>query len=399
MSGEPLPPRAPGVLFLVNSLRTGGAEKQLVSLLNHLDTRRFELHLGYLKRNEELLGQLDRARLTGLLCLEVAHRIDLGAVRRLRRFIAEQAIEAIVCTNSYPMLYGYLARYGHRRDGPRLATVFHSTKLRTCGEKTQMLLYRRLFNRCDRLIYVCESQRRHWRDHGVDPAADEVIYNGIDTDWYSDSRALEEQLAFRRSLGFRDEDFVIGLCGAFRPEKAHGDLLAAAATLRARAIRAKVLLIGDGPERAAIERCARQLGIREHVVMTGVKADVRAFVRACDVMTLVSRSETFSLAALESMSLGKPLVMSDLGGAGEQLIHGEHGFLYPAGDIEALSMHLQMLTSRTLRARLGEAAARRVRERFTLAAMTAHFTDCLQELTDGRVLPRPPGVGLSPFPP
>lgn len=398
MTGKPLRSRAPGVLFLVNSLGTGGAEKQTLSLLNHLDTRRFSLHLAYLKRNEQLLPQLERERLTEILCADVSHRIDVRAVRRLRRLVAERSIEAIVCTNSYSMLYGYLARYGHRGCAPRLATVFHTTSLPTYGERARMLLYRPLFNRCERLIYVCESQRRHWRENGLQPAADQVIYNGIDADWYSDPRAPAEQLAFRRSLGFGDEDFVIGLCGAFRPEKAHGDLLAAAAMLRARGIPAKVLLIGDGPERPAIERCARQLGIREHVVMTGVKQDVRPFVRACDVMTLVSHAETFSLAALESMSLGKPLVMSNLGGAGEQVIHGEHGFLFPPGDIEALSTHLHALTSRALCTRLGEAGARRVREHFTLQGMTARFTACLEGLTGDRALPRSPQVGLSPPP-
>lgn len=389
----------PAVIFLVNSLHTGGAEKQLVSLLNHLDTRRFRLHLAYLKRKEELLPQLDRERLAELLCLDVTHRIDVGAVRRLRRLVAERAIDAIVCTNTYPTLYGYLARGARGARTPRLAAVFHSTSLLTFREKAQMLLYRPLFNRCDRLIYVCESQRHYWRENGIHPVADQVIYNGIDTDWHSDPRPPGEQLEFRRSLGFGDEDFVIGLCGAFRPEKAHGDLLAAAATLRSRAIPAKVLLIGDGPERPAIERCANQLGIREHVVMTGMQQDVRPFVRACDVMTLVSHTETFSLAALESMSLGKPLVMSDLGGAGEQVVHGEHGFLFAPGDIEALSMHLRSLTSRELRVRLGEAAAGRVRERFTVQGMTARFTDCLTGLTDGRALRRPPEARLSPYPP
>jgi glycosyltransferase involved in cell wall biosynthesis len=399
MSAALVGARAPAVLFLVNSLRTGGAEKQLVSLLNHLDTRRFRLHLAYLKRHEQLLPELDRGRLTELLCLEVAHRIDVGAVRRLRRLLADREIDAIVCTNSYPTLYGYLARRGRGGRAPRLATVFHSITLPTYGERAQMLLYRPLFNRCDRLIYVCESQRRHWRSSGIHPAADEVIYNGIDTDRHCDFRPPEAQLAFRRSLGFGEEDFVVGLCGAFRPEKAHGDLLAAAAALRSRAVAAKVLLIGDGPERPAIERRAAQLGIREHVVITGMQPDVRPYVRACDVMTLVSHAETFSLAALESMALGKPLVLSDLGGAREQVVHGEQGFVFPPGDIEALSRQLQWLTSPALRARLGEAGARRVRERFTIQAMTARFTLCLESLTGRRALPRTPTAGLSPFPP
>lgn len=398
MSGKPVPSRPPGVLFLVNSLGTGGAEKHLVSLLNRLDTRRFRLHLAYLKRKEQLLPELARDRLAELICLEVAHRIDGRAIRRLRRLIADRGIEAIVCVNDYPMLYGHLARLGRRRRAPGLATVFHSTSLRTLGERAQMLFYRPLFNRCDRLIYVCESQRHHWRQNGLEAATDQVIYNGIDTDWYSDGRAPAEQLAFRRSLGFGDEDLVIGLCGAFRPEKAHGDLLAAAALLRARAVPAKVLLIGDGPERPSIERCARQLGVREHVVLTGVQQDVRPFVRACDVMTLVSHAETFSLAALESMSLGKPLVMSDLGGAREQVIPGENGFLFEPGDTEALAAHLHALTSRPLRERFGDAGAARVRARFTLGAMTAQYSDCLEGLIAAHRLPRPPRVGLSPFP-
>lgn len=389
--------RAPAVLFLVNSLGTGGAEKQLVSLCNHLDAGRFGLHLAYLKRNEQLLPQLERHRLMSLDCLDVAHRVDLGAVRRLRRLLAEHAIEAIVCTNSYSTLYGHLARSGHRGARPSLAAVFHTTTLRTAGERARMLLYRPLFNRCDRLIYVCEGQRRHWRAHGMRATADEVIYNGIDTRWYSPApRAQAQRLEVRGTLGLGAGDFVIGLCGAFRPEKAHGDLLAAAATLRSSAIPAKVLLIGDGPERGAIERRARALGICGHVVMTGVMRDVRPYIGACDVMTLVSHAiETFSLAALESMSLGKPLVMSDLGGAAEQVLHGEHGFLFPPGDIEALSGHLRALTSPALRARMGAAAARRVRERFTLEAMTERFTRSLESLTRGRDLPRPRADRLS----
>jgi glycosyltransferase involved in cell wall biosynthesis len=386
------------VLFLVNSLGTGGAEKQLITLLNHLDARRFALHLAYLKRHEPLLPELERGRLAQLLCLDVARRIDLRAVRRLRRLLAERAIAAIVCTNSYSMLYGHLARGAARSRAPRLATVFHTTTLRTAAERARMALYRPLFNRCDRLVYVCEAQRRHWRANGLRAAADEVIYNGIDTDRYADVRSPAEQLACRRSLGFADQDFVIGLCAAFRPEKAHGDLLAAAAALRARAVPARVLLLGDGPERAAIERRAGQLGMREHVLMPGVQRDVRPYIRACDVMTLVSHAiETFSLAALESMSLAKPLVMSDLGGAREQVTPGEHGFLYPPGDIEALSGHLRALTSPALRERLGQAAARRVRERFTVQAMTARFTACLDGLT-AESAPPPAGLGISPFP-
>src|SRR5581483_4833736 len=116
---------------------------------------------------------------------------------------------------------------------PKLVAVFHTTLPRSLKERAQMLFYRRLFNRADRLIYVCESQRAHWRAKGVRPLADEVIYNGIDTAHYTEHRSSAELRAFRRSLGCADEDYLLGLCSVFRPEKAHGDLLEAIARLRA----------------------------------------------------------------------------------------------------------------------------------------------------------------------
>lgn len=373
--------RTPGVLFILNSLGTGGAEKHVVSLLNSLDTRRFRLHLAYLKRDERLLAQLRRERLATLLCCDVAHRVDGRAIRRLRELIGG-GIDLIVATNPYAMLYGQLALRGSGAV-PKFVTVFHTTLAQGLKERAQMLLYRPLFNRADLLVYVCEAQRAHWRAQGLRPAADEVIYNGIDTDYYTDRHSSAQRLALRQSLGFGDEDYVVGLCSVFRPEKAHGDLLRAVAQLRACGLPAKALLIGDGPERTTIERASSRLGLEAHVRITGLRDDVRPFIGACDVMTLVSHSvETFSLAALESMSLGRPMVISRTGGAAELVIHGEQGFVFQPGDVAALARQLTTLSSSSLRERFGAAAARRVRELFTVQEMAARFTGCFEQLLE-----------------
>jgi glycosyltransferase involved in cell wall biosynthesis len=175
-----------------------------------------------------------------------------------------------------------------------------------------------------------------------------------------------------------------------RPEKAHGDLLDALALLRTQAVASKVLLIGDGPERSAIENRARELGVHQHVVITGMQQDVRPYIGCCDVMTLVSHAiETFSLAALESMALAKPLVMSDIGGASEQVLHGQTGLLFEPGDIAALAGHLGTLTDAAMRARMGAAAQRRVRQLFTVDIMTTGFTNQVERLL-GAHRARPP---------
>lgn len=381
MSADCASSRAPGLLFITNSLGTGGAEKQVITLLNRLDRRCFRLHLAYLKRDERLLPELHADRLDQIVCCDVSHRIDRNAVRRLRELIVEWQIDAVICTNPYSMLYGWLARGGR---GPVLVSVFHSTLLHTLKERLQMVLYRPLFNRCDLLVYVCESQRRHWRQQGLHPP-DAVVHNGIDSDFFTDRYTAEEKHALRGTLAVAPGDYLVGLCCALRPEKAPVDLLQAIARLREQGVPAKALFIGDGPERARIEQAADALGIRAHVRITGMQRDVRPFTACCDVMTLVSHSETFSIAALEAMALGKPMVLSDTGGAGELVVQGEHGLLFPPGDVEALATSLKSLTSASLRARLGAAAARRVRERFTVAAMSTHFSDRMEMLLAGRI--------------
>ena len=375
----------PALLFIVNSLELGGAEKQVVTLLNHLDTSRFRLHLAYLKRGERLLPQLDAARLDELVCCDVSRGLERRGLRRLRSLILERHIDAVVCTNTYSMLYGYLARRaasGSRRQ-PKLATVFHTTVLRTYKERMQMMLYRQLFRRSDLLLYVSENQRDYWRDRGLRAAADAVVHNGIDVEYFSDLQGPQQKQEMRHVLGLSAADYVIGLCSALRPEKAHGDLLQALGRLRLQGMPVKALFIGDGPERAAIEKAAQDLGLRQHVVITGAQQDVRPYIACCDVMTLVSHTETFSLAALESMALGKPLVMSDIGGASEQVLHGQTGLLFEPGDIGTLAQHLQILCSPALRTRMGVAAQRRVRKLFTLETMTTGFTEQMSRLLDG----------------
>jgi glycosyltransferase involved in cell wall biosynthesis len=374
----------PGLLFIVNSLEVGGAEKQVVTLLNHLDSGHFRLHLAYLKPGDRLLPQLDTGKLDTLTCCNVSRGVEHRAIRQLADLIRAQRIDAVICTNMYSMLYGYLA-CSHTRARPKLATVFHTTLLRTYKEKAQMLFYRHLFRRSDLLIYVSENQRDHWRDWGLRAAADAVVQNGIDVDYFSTERTPRHE-HLRASLGLTEADYVIGLCSGLRPEKAHGDLLHALARLHERGIAAKALLIGDGPERPRIESVILELGLREHVVITGLQADVRPYIACCDVMTLVSHTETFSLAALESMALGKPLVMSDVGGASEQVVHGQTGLLFEPRDIAALTEQLTTLGSAAIRARMGAAAERRVRELFSLRTMTSGFTAQVSRMLDGASL-------------
>ena len=246
-----------------------------------------------------------------------------------------------------------------------------------------MLLNRFMFRRCELVIYVSHKQREYWRARGLRVKRDIVIQNGIDADYFTDRSTAQQKAATRAEFGFAPSDFVIGICAALRAEKAHGDLLQALRRLRDSGVHAKVLIIGDGPRRGEIERQIAELELTGHAVIAGHRDDVRPYIACCDVMTLTSHVvETFSIAALESMALGKPMVLTRIGGAEEQVRHGTNGFLYERGDVATLAHLLRRLTAATDRLSMGAVAARDVRERFTIQRMIERFTEELQRVAE-----------------
>jgi glycosyltransferase involved in cell wall biosynthesis len=376
------------LLFIVSSLCVGGAEKHLVTLLNNLDITRFRLSLAYLKDNQAQLPLIDMAKLEGrVTACDVSKRIDLRVVRELAHRLDDDAIDIIVCVNTYPLLYAWLARTASRRNA-RIVEIFHTTEIQAVKHKLQMLFYRPFFRICDTLVYVCENQKKFWRARVLRSRTDTVIHNGIDVSYFADRYSADEKALFRRSHGFSDTDYVVGLCAAMRPEKAHGDLLQAVAQLRAANVNIKCLLIGDGPDRSKIEAQIEAMGLAEHVRITGFMADIRLAVATCDVMAIVSHYiETFSIATLEAMALGKPVIMSNIGGAGEQIVQGVNGYLYNRGDITALANALMQLQSAEANRRMGDQARLIVSNRFSLAVMISAYDRLLVDLARPHRLP------------
>ena len=372
------------VAFLVNSLCVGGAEKQVVSLLNGLRHPRLETSLLSLKRDDALLPQLDTSRLAhGITHLDVERGLEWGAVRRLARHLEARAVDVLLCTNMYALAYGALARMASwPRRRLRLVEVYHTTLPGSPRDALQMRLAGPLVAQADLLIYVCEAQAAYWRARGLRARREAVIHNGIDVERHSDRWTEPQRMVLRQRLGFGSQDYLVGLCAVMRPEKAHGDLLQALARLAQGGLRVHALLIGVGPERSTIEQQIRSFGLQGQVRITGYADDVRPLVAACDAMVIASRTvETFSIAALEAMALGRPMIMSDIGGAREQVRHGENGLLFPPGNIAALADQLHRLADARLRRRMGLRSRERVVQEFDLGRMLRRYEEALLGLT------------------
>jgi glycosyltransferase involved in cell wall biosynthesis len=142
------------------------------------------------------------------------------------------------------------------------------------------------------------------------------------------------------------------------------------------------LIVGDGPDRPAVQAEIRKLGVESMAQLCGPRGDVPDLLAASDVFALASRSEGAPISILEAMAAGLPVVASDVGGVGGLVAHESTGLLVPAGDPDALAAALQrLLDDPDLRRRLGAAARERVAERFDANALRrAHLDLYAREL-------------------
>ncbi|HUF21515.1 MAG TPA: glycosyltransferase, partial [Burkholderiales bacterium] len=312
-------------------------------------------------------------------CLDAQRYLDRRAVADFAAHIARIGPSVIVAANAYALMYAWLAL---RLSGLRvpLVVTFHSNRMLGMKEWLQMVFYRPFFWAADCSVFVCEKQRRRWLRRGVMSRRNEMIYNGVDTEAFRDRSSPEERARLRSSLGFAQGDYVIGISARLSPEKNHLQLVDAVVMLRASGIPARVLMIGDGELRQAIESRACERKVGRAVVITGFLPDVRRCIAVCDTMVLCSHTEAFSLAAIEAMAMGKPFVHSDVGGAAEMIVPGDNGFLFPPGDTGALVDCLAQLADPMARERMGRHARARVQTLFSETAMLDRYERLLVDL-------------------
>jgi glycosyltransferase involved in cell wall biosynthesis len=368
------------IAFILSSLSFGGAERHTIELFHSLPRFGIKTHLIYLKRREELLPAIAIDRLPDIWCADFNQGLDIMGLTRLAAHLRQVQPRLLVCINSYSLVYGSLARMVARVTGP-VVEIFHSTELPANEARKHRLVYRWFFKLCACIVYVSHAQRQHWEAQGLNREQGVTIQNGVNPGHFQDSLAIDQKLNVRTRFGFGASEYLVGICAALRPEKQHDDLLEAISLLRTRGLKVNCLIIGEGTERAHIEGTIGRLGLRDCVVITGFQSDVRPFIAACDTMALVSHQvETFSLAALEAMAMGKPMIMSKVGGAAEQIISGETGFLYDRGDISTLADKLQTLAEPSIRARMSVAARVRVVNEFSLEVMLGKYAALLFSL-------------------
>lgn len=362
----------PRIALVVDKLDAGGAEHHAISLARELSLRGASVSLLRLKPHGALEPELALSPSIASFCVDARKKIDLQAARKLSEVLARLDCDVVLGVNPYATLYSVLAaRLGELRRP--VVSIFHSTDLPGLKNTLQMAFYRLVFPLTDSLVYVSHQQRDYWRARGLRSRHELVIQNGVDTQRFSSEHCVDEARGIRSSLGFTEANTVFGVCAALRPEKCHTDFVDAVAAARKRDPGIRGLIIGDGPMRHRIEERITQHRLNDAVRLVGFQRDVRPYVTACDAMALPSSSETFPLAVLESMAMGKPVVASRTGGTVEQIQDGTSGLLFTPRSVPELSAQLLKMTNVATRTRMAQAALLEARERFSLSRMVADY--------------------------
>ena len=380
------------LMFVASALDCGGAERHTLELATALSARGHSCDLVAMKpaRDDRWLRPYTDARPRDLplrfLTLDARHQFDGHAVRRLCSELRQRQPHVVMAVNGYPLIH---AARAVRAAGfaaaqrPALGLAFHSTRLTDIKELLQHVFVTAIARSCDQLVFVCEFQSRHWLRRGLRARRRAVIYNGVPDERFEPGVRTRWRTATRATLGFGDDDYVLGCCAQLRPEKNHAQLIDAVIALRREGIAARALIVGEGPERTLIERHVQAHDASAWVSLVGHQDQVERYMAAFDVGVLCSVAhETFSLAALEQMSMGVPAVLSDQGGAREMVSDGVQGFVFPTGDTPALVEALRRLHPLDARMRIGAQAAEQVATRFRHADMVDRYEALFESLSD-----------------
>jgi len=312
-------------VLVVNAGRGwGGIESHSVVLASELAGRGHRVIVacspaGHVRKNAE-------AAALSVEDLEVVNSGDLAAILRLAVIIRRESI-GIVIANSGKEYWP--AAVAAKLLGRKILFVRHQTD--RIRKTTRWLIN----NHVDGVVAVSGAVKNALLSSGIDGGKIEVIHNGVSLRRFDPSRI--DRTEVRGELGIRAKDFVIGAVGKLHQGKGVYELLRAAAGIPGERP-VTLLFVGDGPEKEGIIREARQLGIAERTVITGIRRDVERMYAAMDIFVLPSTcDEAFGMVIIEAMAMGRPVIGTRVGGIPELISSGENGLLVPPGDATALA--------------------------------------------------------------
>jgi glycosyltransferase involved in cell wall biosynthesis len=289
-------------------------------------------------------------------------RFDRSVIRTLRKMVEQRSPDVIVTHQVKSHFLMNVSRLWQKYPWVAFNHGYTSTD-------RKMLLYNRLdrwsLPKADRVVTVCNAFAQKLVKMGVARERIHVQHNSIRPE---PAVNVEEMRALRRRVGVEEGARMVLAVGRLSKEKAQIDLLHAFKRLSDAhsEINARLVIVGDGPEREPLEETAASLGISDGVAFTGQVKNVEVYYAAADVLANPSHSDGSPYVLLEAMATGLPIVATAVGGVPEMIENNETALLVPASDPQAMADAIaRILNDEKLAAQLAENAGELVSSRFS----------------------------------
>ena len=410
VSGAPVaaPTRPVRVLHIITRMIVGGAQENTLLSCALIDRDRFpsEILCGPETGSEGSLHD-DCRRSAVTTHFEPALRRsihpwrDFVALERLTRFILRGRYDIVHTHSSKAGVLGRIA--ARRARTPVVVHTVHGWPFSQEESFVHRALWVNLERFCaglaDAIVVVGSADREKGLELGIGrPDQYHLIRSGIDVEHYRGASIDRGQV--RSRLGLPPGAFVVGSVGRLSPQKAPLDLLGAFEPVARARPDAHLVLVGDGPDRPAVEAAVRQSNLGERVHLAGLRRDVPAMMSAFDVFALASHWEGLPRVLPQAMAAGLPIVASRANGVPDAVVNGENGWLVDIGDVAGMSRRLLELSQDPSGARrMGERGRERVEE-FSARRMVDQLTVLYRRLvlwkeapaarTEGQAVQEPP---------
>ena len=348
------------VLHIMSGAELAGTERALLMLVDGLDPARFE-HAVALPERGPLEAEISRRNVT----CEVVERGISGAGYHLRLAGLMLSLRPHIVHIHDSRLDALPARL----MGAKVVTRKNLTRDPEHNALTANPALDRLAERLAHMTIVpSEFLRRYYLDRGlVDPHRIVTIYNGMDLAPFD---APPEREAVLNRLDLPDDALPVCCVGRLIPLKGLDDVINALPRILEHTPQARLVLVGDGPERDHLHTLAESLDVENAVVFAGVRRNVPRILRASSVFVHASHTEALSNAVLEAMAARCPVAASDIPGNAEVIVHENTGLLFPPRNPDAVAENvIRLLADTELCAQLTQNARALIEQKFRMETM------------------------------
>ncbi|MEM9742743.1 MAG: glycosyltransferase [Pseudomonadota bacterium] len=348
------------LLMLVLNLDVGGQERMLIELATGLQSTEYRPMICCLETRGELASVAESNGIE-VLALERRSGRSLGAVRQLRKLLRSRKVGLLHSHNEPALLFGAAATAATR--------VKHVHTKHGMGSASSLaqLLVRAALRTVDFAVSVSDELAERLKGEGVAEHRIAAISNAINLTPFL---AIHREPLRSTGSGSRQSGPVIGHVARLSEIKNQKLLLQVFSRFRKAVPTAKLVIVGDGPERSQLENIAHELQVADAVQFLGQRTDIPDLLESFDWFALTSRSEGTPISVIEAMAAGLPVTATDVGGLAALVKHDQTGLLASLDDSDTqLENWLRLAGDETARTRMGARARDFVTANYGLSKM------------------------------